>query len=459
MSRTKLLPLATLVLAGTWTGSAVAQANRPDPCFVNPANCRTSISGVPFDILPPGARALGLGGAFAAVADDATAAEANPAGQTILTRPEVSLHVRNADYQIQVFDPNAFDGIALNAMGPGPITGYDDSNTKISFASFVYPVTDRIVVSAYYHNAGALESDSSITSFNPQFIDTFIAENDIDVESDSFGLSGAFRVNDLISIGVSLKYASLDLDYIVTSSILDFSDIEFASNPNNPAAAAAIIDEVDAIQSITTGDDEDFTFNLGVLFNPNGAVSGALVYKDGGSYDIDTALNYINIFNCNGAANCNIPATNAVVPIFSANDKIELPDIFTIGVAARPTDTLLLSLQIDRIDYDNLPEAAGSSLIFGIPVQTEDIGSEVSVHGGVEKTILFESPILGMSQLAVRAGAFNDRDHDGYPQIDTIDTHWTLGVGTVFFDRLQVDAAAEFSDKIDTIVFSGVYRF
>ncbi len=455
MSRMKILTLAVMLLGGAWTGAVSAQG-RPDPCFINPANCRTSISGVPFDILPPGARALGLGGAFAAVADDATAAEANPAGQTILTRPEVSIHGRNADYEIQVFDPNVFDGIALNALGPGPITGYEDSNTKVSFASFVYPF-ERFVVSAYYHNAGALDATSSITSFNPTFIDTFIADTDIDVESDSFGLSGAFRVNDLISIGASIKYAQLDLNYIVTSSILDFSDIEFAAP--NPVAAAALIDEVDAIQSITTADADDFTYNIGILFNPNGNVSGALVYKDGGSYDIDTALNYINIFNCNGAPNCSVPPVNSVTSLFIGSDTIELPDIFTIGVAARPTDTLLLSLQIDRIDYDNLPEAAGSSLIFGIPVPTEDIGAEISVHGGVEKTILFETPVLGMSQIALRAGAFNDRDHDGYPQIDTIDTHWTLGLGTVFFDRLQVDAAAEFSDKVDTVVFSGVYRF
>jgi hypothetical protein len=458
MYRSRITGLALLTVGALFSGQALAQTTEPTPCFAtNPPSCSSNISGIPFDILPPGARALGLGGAFAAVADDATAAEANPAGQTILTRPEVSIHGRNADYEIQVFDPNAFDAIALGAASPGPLTGYEDSNTKVSFASFVYPLNDRIVVSAYYHHAGALEADSSIQSFNPTFIDTFFADTFIDVENDSFGLSGAFRVNDLISIGASLKYSQLDLSYIVTSSILDFSDIEFAAP--DPGAAAALIDEVDAIQSITTGDDDDFTFNLGILFNPNGNVSGALVYKDGGSYDIDTALSYINIFQCNGAPNCTVPPTNQVVPLFAAGDQIELPDIFTIGVAARPTDTLLLSLQIDRIDYDNLPEANGTSLIFGIPVATEDIGAEISVHGGVEKTILFESPVLGMSQLALRAGAFNDRDHDGYPQIDTIDTHWTVGLGTVFFDRLQVDAAAEFSDKIDTIVFSGVYRF
>ncbi len=421
MARTTLHVLAAILCLSALAPPALAQ----DQCFIRPPTADDpdgvpcpagrGLPSIPFDILPPGARALGIGGAFAAVADDATAAEANPAGQTILTRPEVSLHARSADYEIQLFDPNYFDGQQFpGTVGPGPITGYEDSKTNLSFASFVYPLNDRIVVSAYYHNAGAFESNSSIASFNPRFIDTYIAETDVDVEADSFGLSGAFRINDLISIGASIKYARLDLNYIVTSTILDFSDVEFAAP--NPLAAAATIDEIDAIQSLTTSDDEDFTFNIGVLFNPNGNVSGALVYKDGGSYDTDTALNYINIFQCNGAPGCSVPDTNIVRPIQSGPAAIDFPDIFTIGIAARPSDTLLLALQIDRIDYGNLPPPVRTSLIFNQPVDFEEIGSEVSVHGGVEKTILFDAPVLGMSQIALRAGAFNDRDHDGYPQ-------------------------------------------
>ena len=467
MLRAKPISLVLLCLAGLLSQAALAQTNPPRPPRDDCRDGVISVGGqdvpcggltsLPFDILPPGARSLGLGGAFAAVADDATAAEANPAGQTILTRPEISIHGRNADYELQVFDPNYFDGQVFGSQGPGPFTGYEDSNTKLSFASVVYPINDRFVVSGYYHNAGAFEAESSITSLNTQFIDTYIADTSIDVESDSFGLSGAFRVNDLISVGASVKYAKIDLTQVVTSSILDFSDIEFAAP--NPVAAAALINEVDAIRSTTRSDDSDLTFNVGVLFNPNGTVSGALVYKDGGTFDVDTALDYINIFQCNGAPNCNIPNTDEVTAILRGNPELELPDIVTVGVAARPTDTWLLSLQIDRIDYGNLPPVSSRSLIFGVPVDAEQIGAEISVHGGVEKTLLFDTPVLGMSQLALRAGAFSDRDHDGYPQIDTIDTHWTLGVGTVFMERLQVDAAMEFSDKVDTFVLSGVYRF
>lgn len=460
MSRIKLpLLLSLLALAG-FASPAWAQP-RPDvaPCFAT-ASCTANIPAIPFDLLPPGARALGLGGAFVAVADDATAAEANPAGQTILTRPEVSLHGRRADYDVTFFDPNALDAQPFNAVGPGPITAYDDSNTKVSFASFVYPF-ERFVLSAYYQNTGALDVTSSITSFQSRFIDTYIASTALDVEQESFGISGAFKVNDAISIGASIKYAKLDLDYFTTSTVLDFSDIEFAGEPTpeQALANANTINEIDALELAALGDDHSLAWNLGLLINPNGLVSFGLVYKEGGSYDVDSALTYINFFDCNGAPNCNIPDTNERTTIFARGGEIELPDIVSLGVAVRPSDTWLLSLQLDHIDYGDLPQSNNVSLIFSQPAPVETISSEISVHAGVEKTFLFESPVLGLNLLSVRAGLFSDRDHDGYSAIDTRDTHYTFGIGTVIAENFQIDVGYEWSDKVDNLVVSGVYRF
>src|SRR3954454_6826183 len=58
-----------------------------------------SLSGLQFNFGNPGARSLGMGGAFLGLADDASAAEANPAGLTILRKPEVSIEVRNFQEQ------------------------------------------------------------------------------------------------------------------------------------------------------------------------------------------------------------------------------------------------------------------------------------------------------------------------------------------------------------------------
>ena len=54
-----------------------------------------ALSGLQFNFGNPGARSLGMGGAFLGLADDASAAEANPAGLTILRKPEISIEARN----------------------------------------------------------------------------------------------------------------------------------------------------------------------------------------------------------------------------------------------------------------------------------------------------------------------------------------------------------------------------
>ena len=91
---------ALLVALTCLSGPAVAQVGPPrEP----PALSGFSI--IPFDFGPPGARALGMGGAFIALADDATAAEANPAGLTNLSRAEASVHLRHSAFEVEARRP------------------------------------------------------------------------------------------------------------------------------------------------------------------------------------------------------------------------------------------------------------------------------------------------------------------------------------------------------------------
>src|SRR5512137_326851 len=68
-----------------WPAAAVAQV--PPPLDTD----RIDITGRQNLSLGSGARAMGMGGAFLARADDATAASWNPAGLSYLRLPEVSL--------------------------------------------------------------------------------------------------------------------------------------------------------------------------------------------------------------------------------------------------------------------------------------------------------------------------------------------------------------------------------
>src|SRR5436305_14544240 len=75
-----------------------------------------SLSGLQFNFGNPGARSLGMGGAFLGLADDASAAEANPAGLTILRKPEITIEGRNYQEK-QVFTTSGtFPAIARTAF-------------------------------------------------------------------------------------------------------------------------------------------------------------------------------------------------------------------------------------------------------------------------------------------------------------------------------------------------------
>jgi len=193
----RIISLAVLVLAVLSVDSLWAQSK---PIGGVPA---AEISGLPIDQLPPGARALGLGGAFTAVADDATAALANPAGLANLSAPEASIFIRNTDADVPFLDPDAFSS-GLNAIAGDRDKLYTDSSTDLSFASFVFPM-DRVVLSAFYSNqlnfsSAQVAEDQYLDdiqfpgpSGTEAFFDQYTNFNSIDGKLENYGASVAFR--------------------------------------------------------------------------------------------------------------------------------------------------------------------------------------------------------------------------------------------------------------------------
>ena len=175
MLRTVRRALALQLAA--FAAAAVAQPERP-----------TFLVTVP----NPGARSVGFGGAFVALADDATAAFSNPAGLDQLARPELSAEVR-FDFSRDV---------------PGTESGPD--LTGLGFFSYVYPGREWSM--AVFSNGVAS------ASFGHPSTEVF--------EVESYGLAAAYRVSDAVSVGVGLSFFDGDLrgmssaDWAVTGGVL-----------------------------------------------------------------------------------------------------------------------------------------------------------------------------------------------------------------------------------------------
>jgi len=148
----------------------------------------------------PGARSIGLGGAFAAIADDATAAFANPAGLVQIVRPEVSAEIRGT------------------AARDGASSPYDlaDSLSGLGFFSFVYP-SSHWAVSLYSHRFASV-------GFN--LFDPVNPVREFSVRS--YAAAAAWEVSEHVSIGAGFGY--FDGDRSPTVSEIGVSDSDWAAN-------------------------------------------------------------------------------------------------------------------------------------------------------------------------------------------------------------------------------------
>ncbi|MEM8962774.1 MAG: outer membrane protein transport protein [Acidobacteriota bacterium] len=403
-------------------------------------------AGIPFNFLPPGARALAMGGTFIAIADDATAAEANPAGLTILSRPEVSVHYRSSSFQVEGVDLfaafiNDNYGDFARGFQPliDPIITFEEDVNDIAFASYVHPF-DRWTLSISYQQAVNFRGRSEINTTQPELVDFIRTRRQVDALVEYFALSGAAELTDWLSLGVSVRFSQADfqtLDELRSDFPRDF-ELDFG-NLN--------FDDVLLLRSTLDGTDDDVTFNVGLLFNPNGTVSGGLVYKQGGSFVIDGMTTFVDClpFECNESDGRFL---GAFVFEEESDTAFELPDLIGGGLAWRPTDQVIVALDLNYLFYSNLDNGGGS----------EPIDDELEIHLGAEYTIFLERSGGDPVPIFLRAGAWTDPDHDGFRQIDSEQTHFTLGAGIVL-GGLQIDAAGHFSDLVDEFLVSLVYRF
>jgi long-subunit fatty acid transport protein len=161
-----------------------------------------------FSLNPPGARAAGMGGVFVPLADDATAAESNPAGLTTLLRPEMSFEFKGIEFRTSVSE----------AAGGGP--GGSDFSSRVgspAFASAVMPL-GRFSFSAFRaeivnqrgRNFGRGFGETDSTGRTRQIVAPFT--NDLHVRVTDYGIAAAFRFSPSLSVGAAGGYSRLDLE-------------------------------------------------------------------------------------------------------------------------------------------------------------------------------------------------------------------------------------------------------
>jgi long-subunit fatty acid transport protein len=378
---------------------------------------------VSYSFAPPGARSLAMGASFIGLADDATASESNPAGLTILTRPEVSAHFRYSSLESEV--PNT-------VMGSGFET-FTDQVGSPSFFSFVYP-TQSAAFSLYYQRAADYRSHSFFDGViqGPGLPNYDQVETEFEVEN--VGLSAAVKLGSLLSVGASARLTRLSLDSLQKTTFPQtFQELELGLLFRGYIEPRAT--------------ESKFTWNAGALFTPVAKLSVGAVYKKGARYDFSSDF-VVDITD--GIQTEEFSRVLQPVPL-------RVPDVYGGGLALRATESWTVLADLVRIRYSQADNGPGFQNIYQQAGEggREALEDATEFHAGTEYTWAGGSDWL----FAARAGFYTDPDHDGLAGVDSDQTHFTLGGGFVVKNRVQLDVAGNFAERLKEGLVSLVVRF
>lgn len=436
--RTLAALVAAAILVGT--GTLSAQTN----IEVN--------AGLELNLSQPGARSLGMGGAFLGLADDATAAYTNPAGLSNLSVTEFAVEGRAWQYR------SRFTAAGAGVFSNGELDDsglIDAENEKtlgaISFGSVVYPSKKNWTVAFFYHQLADYEAEISTRGADAfdgsgRFLFGLRAvEGNTLLDVRSWGTAIAYRLGNRFSVGISLAT----------------TELAFLSETRRFDSAAAQNTDFWTNRQRLTGEDEDFTGSIGFQWQLGEHLSLGGAYRRGSEFEITTISDLG-------------PATRDEGLVYDEDvATFRMPDSVGLGLAIKSASFRFLADWV-RTGYSSLTDSMVD--VFGdIParqaavsqLRTDDVDE---FHVGMEVVLTrLANPV------ALRVGAWLDPDHRVRFQgrADTIEEqvealifrpgedqiHYTAGFGINFQDgRFELNLAADVADRITTGSLSFVAR-
>ncbi len=413
-----------------------------------------------FSFSNPGARSLGFGGAFVALADDATAAFANPAGLVQLTRPEVSIEGRTWGFSTPYTErgraENAPSGLGIDNVSGLLTAESSDELAGLSFVSFVYP-GKRFSVAAYRHQLADFEARGETRGIFlggtsccqiRQLDQRFAA----DLDMVRYGLSGAYRVSDALSLGLGVSRVEGRLATSGESYAPDDGSLEAILGENSYLPDRRVLRVTNDV------DDADWGFIAGFLWQVSRRWRLGGAYREGPDFELDAEATFGPL------ALGDVPAGT----VFRGATPISFPDVYGLGVSFRsPGGRLTVGFEWDRVEYSTILESADAQVLLSEGIGLED-GDEL--HLGAEYVFVESTPLLSL-----RLGAWHDPDHrprfagdTGSRQRDLLlratfpggddEMHYAFGFGLVF-GGTQLDVGVDLSELVDTVAVSMIHGF
>ncbi len=379
----------------------------------------SDVLGFDFRFNNPGARANAMGGAFIGLADDASAAYTNPAGLTILTKPELSV-----EYKYGTTTTRIKDGIGSH--------DYDSSGGYLSFVSYANP-RGKATITLFKHK---MIHSTSVTSWKEYPGDTGI-DSTVDLDADTYGLGLGLKVAEPLSLGLTINFTQMDYRTITTRmsnsdpGYIDYTDRIHGSDKNEHIIVSMLWNVFDEL-------------NLGASYH-----QGAEFTFERIRYSQDTAVPLD-------------PTNDNLIIKKTYEHVLHVPEFYGIGLSYPLPFGLTLAADANHVRYSQILDNALNE--YGQPETDFAIKDSWEYHAGME--YVFN---LGSIPVALRGGYFYRPKHTveyigtkasmtGIDLGGANDNIYTCGIGTVLSENLQVDIAGSFGELITEGYLSLVYR-
>jgi len=404
---------AIVICLGCLQGTAFAQSIPAAITLPPSINFATSPNPV-----GSGARAVGQGTAFIAVADDATAASHNPAGLIQLESPEVSI-VASRDYFRSDVDVNATDLLVQDARVDSTTLNYG------SVALPFHPWGRNAVAALNYQRLVSLDGETDLISGFTNLSGTQTIHSDQEGELATLTPALAVQVTPRLSLGVALNFWVVPFAHNGWRQETDIAANGLVTSGNAlvPFDAAGTIDDDYQV-------DSGFNAHLGLLWQPTAKLTVGAVLRTPAHLKLKhrtSSTLTVTLPDAAGHPQTLDTESNGVEHL-----DLDLPLSYGVGLAWRFSDAFTASVDVFRTQWPDF-ELEASSIEDPVVVENgapTGRGADVLAGRGGNTT----SARMGCEYLWIgkrvavplRAGVFYDPE----PTAGGTDTFWGGSVGT-----------------------------
>lgn len=378
-----------------------------------------------FNPVGSGARALGMGGAFIAIADDATAASWNPGGLVQLELPEISI-VGKALFRAE-------ENHIAASPSTSRSTSEDENISQVSLnylsAALPFQLWGRnMIVSANYQHLYDFDREWRFPlESGPDLLSTDqLVRYDQDGQLAAYGLAYGVQITPAFSVGVTFNFWE---DGITTNHWEQetYQTGAGVSNGDDFRFDAWSTDEFDL---------SGFNVNFGLLWNTTPKLTVGGVFKTPFDANVTHKRADRSVIHYPGDESADSEFSASAV----SEDTLTMPASFGIGIAYKFTNQFTGALDIYRTAWDDFElegeDGGVTSPITGEAPHESDIDPTYQVRLGME--YLFKRSDYF---IPIRAGLF----YDPAPAPGSPDDLFGLSLGTgVAVRRMTFDIAYQF---------------